>query len=78
LKDQILPWVENQNTHGKEFYEKTLELNKKISDLNLIYHQLISQKSILKLESEVISHIIYALDSSKKNFKERRTNKKSE
>jgi hypothetical protein len=84
LKEKIIPLLENLKPVEKDYYEKSMELNKKISDLNLIYHQLISQKSVLKLESEVIINYCYVtiqnviLDSTKENFKKRRKNKNAE
>jgi hypothetical protein len=53
LRNNIIPFLQTLNQGEKEYIEKSMEMQKKILQLNTIYHQLISQKSVMKIECDV-------------------------
>lgn len=42
------------NPDNKNFMKKIVNLEKYLEQLNLMYHQIITQKSVLKIENQVI------------------------
>jgi kinesin family protein 5 len=54
LKDRIKLLESKMNPEDKNYVKKILTLEKNLEQVNLMYHQVVTQKSVLKIENQVL------------------------
>jgi hypothetical protein len=53
LKERIKLVEQKMNPDDKNYVKKILSLEKSLEQVNLMYHQVVTQKSVLKIENQV-------------------------
>ena len=53
LKDRIKLLESKMNPDDKNYVKKIIALEKNLEQVNLMYHQVVTQKSVLKIENQV-------------------------
>jgi hypothetical protein len=53
LKDRIKLIESKMNPDDKNYVKKIISLEKNLDQVNLMYHQVVTQKSVLKIENQV-------------------------
>lgn len=59
LKDRIKLLELKMSPDDKNFMKKIISLEKNLEQVNLMYHQVVTQKSVLKIENQVMNFIIW-------------------
>jgi hypothetical protein len=59
LRERIKLIESKMNPDDKNYINKILSLQKNLDKVNLLYHQVVTQKSVLKIENQV--QIIYII-----------------
>ena len=54
LRERIKLLESKMNPDDKNYVKKILSLEKNLEQVNLMYHQVVTQKSVLKIENQVI------------------------
>ena len=53
LKDRMKLLEAKMNPDDKNYLKKIVTLEKNLEQVNLMYHQVVTQKSVLKIENQV-------------------------
>jgi hypothetical protein len=53
LKERIKLLESRMNPDDKNYVKKIITLEKNLEQVNLMYHQVVTQKSVLKIENQV-------------------------